>query len=81
MGCSLSEELGSQRRTFSDLQPGQIPRLYISKLLGRNLEFEECREFLAGMVASVLPEGSRILKTSVTQIKTNPESEYHIVLR
>ena len=39
------------------------------------MEFEECRELLAGMVASVLPEGSRILRTSVTQIMTDAESK------
>ena len=74
-GRSLSTELAPQRRTFRDPLPDQRPSLYFSKLPGSNMEFEECRELLAGMVASVLPAGSRILRTSVTQIMTDAESK------
>ena len=34
----------------------------------------ECKALLNGMVASVLPEGSAILRVHVTQPKTDDES-------
>ena len=38
----------------------------------------ECKALLNGMVASVLPEGSAILRVHVTQPKTDDESKYEI---